>query len=145
VSAASLERFELLADLHGDEARLLWELLEPVELREGQQLFREGQESEGLVLVDEGSLRCESRRTGALGCHGAGTVIGAASLVVVGPRELTAVADGPSRVLLLSREAFHRFEADAPRGAARVLAAIAHLLGSTLRDSLDHLTGPPGR
>ena len=56
MSEADLKGFALLSDLTDADREAVAELLEPIELVPGRQCFREGQEAEGLLLVDEGEL-----------------------------------------------------------------------------------------
>lgn len=139
-----LKRFPLLAELAEPEREAIAELLEPLELAAERQLFREGQEAEGLVLLERGALRLECRRRGALGACGAGTVLGGLSLVAVGPREATAVATERSRVWVLSRTSFHRLVEDAPRAACRLLAAVLADFAQAVRGGLPDLAGGGG-
>lgn len=139
MSPTDLKQFGFFADLVEEDLEVLAELLETRALLSGQQLFREGQEAEGLVLVADGRLRLESRRAGVLGFLEAGDVLGGTSLVAVGTREVTAVAEQPTEVHVLSREAFHRFVEDAPRAGARVLEALARELAGILRGGLEYL------
>lgn len=139
--AVELKVFALLAELSEDERELVSELLDRVSLDDGEQLFAEGQESDGLVLVERGALRLGSSRGGALGELPAGESLGAVALVCVGPREATAVACGATRVAVLSRESFRRLAEDSPRAACRILeAALADLAGA-VRDGLDRFAG----
>lgn len=140
MSPTDLKRFQLFADLVEEDLAMLAGLLETRGLLSGQQLFREGQEAEGLVLVTDGRLRLERPRAGVLGFLEQGDVVGGASLVVVGTREVTAVAEQPTEVHLLTREAFHRFVEDAPRAGARVLEALARELAGVLRNGLEYLS-----
>lgn len=139
MSPVELKRFDLLSDLTGPDLDVLTHLLEPVRLTAGQQLFREGQEADGLLLLEAGRLRFESARCGELGSVGPGASIGGLSLLVVGPREATAVAEESSHLWRLSRTAFHRFLEDAPRGASRMLASLVTDLSATLRRGLDQI------
>jgi CRP-like cAMP-binding protein len=137
VSDPDLKAFGLLAELSEEERELVADLAERVELDKGEQLFAEGQESEGLVLVEKGSLALSSSRGGELGTIAAGESLGALALVAVGPREATAVAGGATRVWVLSRESFRRLADDAPRAACRILeAALAELAGA-VRENLE--------
>jgi len=135
--APSLGQFPLLRELGADERVALEKELETIELRDGDVLFREGEEAAGLVLVASGRLRTESARAGALGAAGPGSAFGALSLVSVGRREVTATADGAGRVLVLRRASFRRLADDAPRAACRLAEAIAADLASLVRDQLD--------
>jgi len=143
--APDLKRFALLAELGDEERDLVADLLERVDLDEGEQLFAEGQEADGLVLVERGSLELTSGRAGPLGRASAGDVLGTISLVAVGPREATAVAREEARLWLLSRESFRRLAYDAPRAACRILeAALADFAGA-VREELDRFGKPRSR
>lgn len=135
-----LKVFAIFSELSEDERELVGDLLETVELDAREQLFAEGQESEGLVLVESGALVLASSRTGPLGPLLAGDSAGAASLVTVGPREATAVATEATRIYVLSRESFRRLVEDAPRAACRILEAAFADLASAAREGLDRLT-----
>ncbi len=134
-----LKRFSLLSELGEDDLAILDDLLEERALPKGRQLCREGQESDGLVLVDAGTLRLSSKRAGDLGVLEAGESFGALSLVVVGPREATVKAEEPTTILTLSRTAFHRFAEDAPRAAVRLLEVLVQDSAAMLRTGIDRL------
>lgn len=135
-----LKRFSLLSDLSDSERAEVAELLEPIELAPSRQCFREGQEAEGLLLVDRGELRLESKRAGALGTAGEGTAIGGLSLLLVGRREISAIAVAPTRVLQLSRISFARLAEDYPRTGLRLAQAIMEEFASAVREGLDRIT-----
>jgi CRP-like cAMP-binding protein len=135
-----LKQFAIFADLSDEERELVVDLVTRMELDPGDQLFAEGAESEGLVLVERGALALNSGRAGALGLLMAGDCLGAASLVAVGKREATAIASESACVLILSRESFRRLAEDAPRAACRMLeVALADLAGA-VREGLDRFT-----
>ena len=52
-----LKQFAIFADLSEDERELVADLVTRMELDAGDQLFAEGAESEGLVLVERGASR----------------------------------------------------------------------------------------
>jgi CRP-like cAMP-binding protein len=137
VSDVDLKRFPLLSDLTDSDREAMADLLEPIELAPGQQCFREGQEAEGLLLVDRGELRLESERGGALGDSGEGTAVGGLSLLVVGPRDVTAIAAAPTRLLQLSRTSFLRLAEDHPRTGLRLAQAIIAEFAGAVREGLD--------
>lgn len=140
-AVAALDRFALLRELASDERAALAKQLERIELRDGDVLFREGEEAAGLVFVASGRLRTESARAGALGAAGPGAAFGALSLVCVGRREVTATADGAGQILVLRRSSFRRLVEDAPRAACRLAEAIAADLGGLVREQLDAVVG----
>jgi CRP-like cAMP-binding protein len=136
VIEVDLLRFPLLARLDRDELDALAARLEVRELAPDDVLWREGEGAGGLVLLDEGALRIDSRREGELGRCEAPACFGAASLVAGGQRESTAVVARAGRALVLTRTAFARLVEDSPRAAARLASAIAGDLARILRDGL---------
>jgi len=139
VSAVDLKRFALFEELSEEEREVLADEVERIELEPGDVLFREQEEASGLVLVLEGRVRLESSRAGELGSVGPGTALGAVSLVAVGPREASAVADSACSIFLLRRSTFRRLAADAPRAACRLAEAIARDAAALLRAGLEPL------
>jgi CRP-like cAMP-binding protein len=137
MNAAELKRFPLLAEFDDEDREALAELVDEHTASKGVPLFREGSEAEGLLLVLSGDVRLESRRTGSSDRVGAGAALGALSLMVVGPREATALAESACRVLLLPRTSFHRLTSDHPRTACRLAEAIVREMAATLRDGLE--------
>lgn len=144
MSEIDLKRFRLFSELTDCDREAVVELLEPTELVPGRQCFREGQEAEGLLLVESGELRLESQRSGELGCIGEGTAIGGLSLLLVGPREVSAIATSPTRVLLLSRSAFLRLSEDQPRAGLRLAQAIVTEFAGAVREGLDRIASVAG-
>ncbi len=134
-----LKRFSVLSELTENERELLVDLLERRDLEAGEAAFREGEESDGLLLVENGGLRLSSERAGRLGVVGAGSCLGGIALVAVGQRELSAVAEEPSRVYKLSRSSFRRLVEDAPRVGCRVLETCVVEFAGVVRDCLDRL------
>ena len=144
MSETDLKRFALFSDLTESDREAVAELLEPIELVPGRQCFREGQEADGLLLVDRGELRLGSQRGGELGSCGEGTSIGGLSLLLVGTREITAMAVVQTRVLQLSRASFLRLAEDHPRAALRLVQAITEEFAAAVREGLGRLSSPAG-
>lgn len=135
-----LKRFGLLAELSEEERELLVEILEERELPDGKSVFREGMEADGLVLLHAGQLKLKSRRAGdVIGTLEAPQHLGAAALFTLGKREVTALAEGPATVWLLSRSGLARLLEDAPRAAFRIAEAVAAELAGLVRQRLDPL------
>ena len=144
MSETDLKRFAFFSDLTDSDREAVAELLEPIELAPGRQCFREGQEAEGLLLIDRGELRLESQRSGDLGSSGEGTAIGGLSLLLVGTREVTATAIVPTRVLYITRAAFLRLAEDHPRAGLRLAQAITAEFAAAVREGLDRMVSPAG-
>jgi CRP-like cAMP-binding protein len=134
-----LLRFPLFARLTPEEREAVAQRLEVRELAPDDVLWREGEPAAGLVLLDAGALRIDSRRDGPLGRCEAPACLGGASLVSEGEREASAVAAGAGRALVLSKTAFERLVEERPRAAARLATAIAGHLARVLREGLPFL------
>ncbi len=137
MSQVDLKQFPLLAELGEPDREALLEVLEERKASAGVPLFREGSEAEGLVLIVAGEVELQSRRSPEAVRLGPGAAIGGLSLLVVGPREVTAVARAACRYLLLPRTSFRRLVDDAPRTACRLTEAIAAELSAVVREGLD--------
>jgi CRP-like cAMP-binding protein len=129
----------LLAELADTERDAVSGHLDAIDLAEGDLLFVEGQEADGLVVVERGSLAVASSRAGEIAVLGEGASLGALSLVAVGPREVTARATAPTRVLCLSRSSFGRLLEDAPRAACRLLERVVADVATDVRAELDRI------
>ena len=135
-----LKRFSLLHEFSDEERDALTEVLEKRILPSGKSVFREGSEAEGLVLLEKGNLQLKSRRTGSIvGVLEAEDHLGAASLFMMGKREVTALADGPCTVWTLSRSGLSRLLDDSPRAAFRLAEAVAGELAGLVKPNLDLL------
>jgi CRP-like cAMP-binding protein len=140
LTGIDLSKFALFASLDEPELQLVAFLLQPRELAPEQKLWREGDPSDGLWLLEQGVVRFETRSEGPLGQRAAPAWFGGASLVSEAPREASARAEGPARALLLSRTAFAQLLEAAPRTAARLLGAIGSELASLLHDGVTFMT-----
>lgn len=149
MKGSALKGFACFADLSDEEREAFAEALNELELEAGEEIFREGDEADGLVLLVQGRLRLERRAEGLSGTLGPGAALGALSLVGVGRREVSAFADVPSRVLWLPRRAFHRVVEDSPRAAFRfvehVLTELVAMVRPGLARLLDGAVDPPRR
>lgn len=143
MNVSDLKRFPLLVELSDDDRDALFGLLEVQTLRRGRSVYRETGEADGLVMVLRGEVRLSSRHASDddLGTLGEGAILGAASLLAMGPREATAKAVGDCQVALLSRNAYRRLVEDYPRTACRLTEAIARHLSALLRETLEPIAG----
>lgn len=137
----SLKRHALFAELNEEEREIAASLFEEHRLADGKSAFREGSESEGLVLLEAGRLKLRSKRTnGIVGTLEAPDHLGAGSLFTLGKREVTALADGPCTIYTLSRSSLARLVEDSPRAGYRLAAAVASELAGLARRGLDPLS-----
>ena len=133
-----LAKVELLKALGADAREQLSEHFEERRLEEGRALFRLHDEAEELHLVAEGQLRLELSGK-PVGTLGPGDVVGAASLVVIGRRECSAIAQTPVRVLTLTRESYSRLRLEQPQVALVLQEEILRDLANVVRASLPEL------
>ncbi|MCG8592618.1 MAG: cyclic nucleotide-binding domain-containing protein [Proteobacteria bacterium] len=136
MNASELKRFALFAEFTDEDREFVAELMDTLQVSKGAPVFREGSEANGLILVLSGTLRLENKRKGVLGQLEAGSVLGALSLMVVGPREATAFAEEPTQLGLLPRHSFRRLAEDSPRTACRLAEAITADFASYVRSNL---------
>lgn len=137
MSEPDLQPFAVFAELTDPDRVILLDLMERRELVVGEVVLSEGDEADGLVLVEQGLLQIANERAGELANLEPGMHLGGLSLGSPGRREVTVTAAEPSSVLLLSREAFVRLSEDAPRAATRILEAVLRDLAAALRGGID--------
>lgn len=131
-----LKAFSLLVEFDEQDRADLAELLEPLSLAEGENLFEQHDEADTLYLVSRGSVRIKSERCGDLGLLCAGAALGAISLMTIGAREASAVAASDCDLLVLTRAGFRRLAEDAPRTACRLAEAVVSELAASLRPNI---------
>lgn len=139
MTADLLKGFRLLTELNDEDRDALAELLDDKQLAQGRRIFTEGTEAEGLVLITSGTVRIQSKRTGVVEIFEAPVALGALSLVSVGPRECTAIAETACDVLVLARTAYRRLVDDHPRAACRLTEGLIEEAAALIRSGLDKL------
>ena len=139
MNGSELKQFALLSEFAEADRLEISQLLESRSLIAGRKLFREGGQSDGMALLVEGTVRLESQRIQQQVRVGAGTALGALSLIDMGLRESTAVTETPCEILWLRRTDFRRLVDDAPRTAFRLLEAIAGEFAGRIRRELDSI------
>lgn len=142
MSALDLAPFDLLRGLARDERETIARFVQAVDAAPGRVLFEKGDEAHGLVLVVEGRVRVE-RNERVIGHAGPGEAFGALALARAGSREVRAIAETPTRLLVLGRSAFLRLADEAPRTACRLLEAILADVAGMLRAGLGSLSSAP--
>ncbi len=114
----------ILSDLAGPELEAVEEEIEEQTLEGGVPLFAEGEEGGCLWILLDGRVRVASRHLSSCAELGAGTALGALSLMG-GPRHASVETSSRCRLLRLSREGFRRIAASDPVAAERLVASIA--------------------
>ncbi|HSL12476.1 MAG TPA: SulP family inorganic anion transporter [Actinomycetota bacterium] len=127
-------------DLSDDIRERLGRHLEPMQLEAGAVLLRQGDPSDALYVLDEGTLTVQlETATGEvvrLRQLGAGTVVGEIAMYLGTPRTATVTADGPCRLRRLSRDALERMERDDPELATSLHRAFVRLMAERLSETI---------
>ena len=130
------------ADPSADGAGLPPDLASHLERRtlsEGDVLIRQGDAPDDVFVLESGSLRVEMTTPDGtrirLSTVRRGVVVGEVALYTGVPRTADVVADAPSVVLRLSRDAIERLEREQPEAAARLHRWLATTLAGRLTES----------
>ncbi|MCP1199259.1 cyclic nucleotide-binding domain-containing protein [Notoacmeibacter sp. MSK16QG-6] len=134
---AALSQIPLLSSLNAEQLRILAFASEVIDLAEGQELFREGANSDSAYVVRSGTIALKARADRHEDMLGRDAVLGELSLIATTTRPGTAkVVDGPASVLRLNRTTLRRVLEEYPE-----LAATMH---ETIRRRLETMTARIG-
>ncbi len=114
--------------------------MEPLTFQDNQIVFREGDDADGLYLIDEGIVRIESNcreidSDPVLARLGAGELLGELALLDGGMRSATAVSEGQVHLRRLDASALARLEVESPELAMMVWKAIGEVSALRLRQA----------
>jgi SulP family sulfate permease len=113
--------------------------LERQEVPSGQVIIHQGDEPDSMYFIDDGrvtaQLEVSETRTIRLSSMGGGTIVGEAGMYVYQRRTATVVANEPSILYRLTRDALSRMEAAEPILAAKLHEWVARTLSSRLGES----------
>lgn len=118
-----ISRVPLFATCSRKELRLIANLADQVDWREGKTVIQEGRAGSEFFLLIEGTVSV-SRDGERLRDLAAGEWVGEIALVSNVPRTATVVTTSPVRALVLTRGGFLQLVADNPTIAAKVLALL---------------------
>ncbi|MDQ3430681.1 MAG: aldehyde dehydrogenase family protein [Actinomycetota bacterium] len=129
-----------LDTLGPQERSVLDSYLEPVSFAAGSTIFLGDGESDGCYLIDAGEVRLELPHPeldteGVLGYLGAGSLLGELALLDRLPRSASAYAETPVQARKLSVAALDELQAEHPRIATQVVAALGRDAARKLRGS----------
>lgn len=129
-----LRGLELFSGLSDEDLERLHERAEPVELKKGDVLMKEGSEGDSLYVVLEGEFeitKLAGEKQVVLAVRGAGEVMGEMSMLVEAPRSATVTSMGPSRLLRLSHDAFLGVLRSSSEAALAILGTVTERLRHT--------------
>jgi CRP/FNR family transcriptional regulator, cyclic AMP receptor protein len=135
--AGALQEFPLLAGIATSDVERLEHFMARFEIAAGERLFRQGDASGCMHLIDEGlvdvQVELTDGRTHSLAQVGPGEVLGEISLLGAGTRSATALALEPTSGWMLYRAAFETLRIDSHAGSVELMARIAELAVARLR------------
>jgi CRP-like cAMP-binding protein len=120
---AFLERIPTFAQLGFSALQIVAIGSEVRRLADGEVLFRAGEAADAGYVIQEGSLkltRQDAKRSDPSVTLGPGVLVGELALLTETVRPATAVADGPTSVIRISRSLFRKVLEEFP-GAARLM------------------------
>lgn len=143
MTADDLAGLPLLCSLDAAGRKRLAQIARWLDFAPRGRLFREGDESSGLIWVIEGRVRCWSARDAPVEL-GRGALFGAIALVSAGKRRFSADAVTPTRALELRRTDFQEFGKREPAAALALLRAILADQAALFEEALDELGSGSG-
>ena len=124
-SAAFLRRVDLFADFTEPEMKALAGLFEEKRFEGGARIVGEGETADSFFIIQSGHVQVvRGPKSSYLAALGEGQYFGEAALFQDIRRIASVEADGPVTALVISRDAFDRFENEAPQASTRVLRRI---------------------
>jgi|KBSMisStandDraft_5_1062788.scaffolds.fasta_scaffold1211681_1 CRP-like cAMP-binding protein len=119
-----LGRVPLFATCPTKSIELIAQLSDEVDVRDGYVLMRTGDLAQEFFLIIEGRVRIE-RNGSTLNTLERGDFLGEIALLAEDRRTATAVSEGPSKLLVLTRAAFKTLLDTSPEIRAAVMTAVA--------------------
>jgi CRP/FNR family transcriptional regulator, cyclic AMP receptor protein len=141
-AALMLMRASPIAQLDAHDAGLVIDAMQPVFVEAGTVFIQEGQAdgNEFMALLIEGQVRAENATNApgedvVISVIDAGSLIGEMGLIDGAPRSATCTALTDLKLAILTREALQGLVELHPAVAARLLLAVAGLLGVRVREN----------
>lgn len=131
-----LRRIPLFATCNRKQVARLSQLADEVAVPDGKVLMRQGETGSEMMVIVSGAVRIE-RDGKVLNTLARGDFFGEIALLEQGPRTATAIAQGPTMLLVIGHREFHSVMEEFPGFAAEVLRALARRI-RTLEPDAPH-------
>ncbi len=135
---SKIESQPLFSEFTPDEIDTLLELLDPVEVADGEIVVKQDDRGDCMYIVVEGEARVTHRRAGraiGLGIIRPGDFFGELALVDYGPRSADVTAMGKCTLLKITQATISALAGVYPTAAFKFLIAVGRILVSRLRAS----------
>lgn len=119
-----LHRIPIFASCNPKQLERLGALTDEVMVADGKVLMRQGESADSMMIVVSGAVRIERAGT-TLASLTRGEFFGEMGLLDGAPRNASAIASGPTSVLIVGHREFHTVMSEFPGFAAEVLRALA--------------------
>lgn len=141
--AEALETTPWSHRLSWSEEQGIGEYLHLYRLGPGTTLFREGDHDAFVAIVVNGRLEIQKtdghEHVHTVASLGAGKMVGEMSLIDGAARSATAIAIEPTKLLVLTKEAYDRMSQQRPELALKYMRMIAEATAQLLRQTTGHL------
>ncbi len=122
-----LRRVPLFAECQGKPLDLIMRMADEVDVADGYTLMRQGDLAQEFFLIVEGRVRIEKEGV-AVATLGAGDFLGEIALLSEGRRTATAVAEGPTKLLVITHRGFNSLLDSSPAIRTAILKGLADRL-----------------
>jgi CRP/FNR family transcriptional regulator, cyclic AMP receptor protein len=119
-----IKRVPLFSHCSKKELGLVAQIADEIDIPEGKTLMREGDRGREFFILVDGSAEVRKRNR-KLNTMGGGDFFGEIALVSERPRTATVTTTAPSRVLVVTAQAFRSLLGRAPEVQRKVLQALA--------------------
>jgi hypothetical protein len=136
IKPGSLRRVKILADLNDQQLERFAQFMEVKQIRQWQEVVKQGESGDAMYLVLEGELRVRMMiggRESILTTLGAGEFFGEIALFDSGPRSADVISNKDSILLKVSVANFERLMAKAPELGTPFLYSIGKTLVARIR------------
>ncbi len=135
----TLKGMQMLRYLSYKELVQVAAIAEVVECKPNETIFEAGAPGDAMYVITEGSVRLEDGKK-KLAELGRGQHFGEMALIDRSPRSLTAIANGGTRLVAISRKDFLDLIKREPASAVKMLWSFVQVLGQRLRKTNGDLT-----
>jgi CRP-like cAMP-binding protein len=126
---SELRKVDLFVDFSDAEMKQLAGLFVERNFTEGERIVGEGEKADSFFIIRSGQVQVvRGPQRSYLAQLNEGQYFGEAALFQDIRRIASVVADGPVRLLVITRENFDRFESESPKASTRVLRRIIRQL-----------------